>query len=196
MSSPSGPQVSVPGCTSLGWLRLRQSDGISWIWLNENALAMAGSADIARAEDGVRSGLPLDREHPLLGVGRAVVDVVSGNAADRLVGAPVDVGIGIAARRIQRGKRVGKGLAIVLPVGCGNERRREERRQPGWYRWCRKERSQPARRSRAHRSRCRSCRSWRGCWCCPVLRASFPGSCRRLPAATRPGRRAAKSYGC
>ncbi len=57
------------------------------------------------------------------------MDVVSRDAADRLVGAPVDIGVGIAARRVERSKRVGKGLAVVLSVGCGDERRGEERRR-------------------------------------------------------------------
>ena len=90
---------------------------------------MAGRADIACAEDGLRSGLPLDGKHPLLGVGSAVVDVVAGNAADRFIGAPVDIRVRVAARGIQRGKRVGEGLAVILSVGRGDKWRREQRRR-------------------------------------------------------------------
>ncbi len=75
---------------------------------------MAGGADIAGAEDGVGAGLALDGEHPLFGVRRAVVDVVAGNAADGLEVAPVDVGVGVAARGVERREGVGEGLAIVL----------------------------------------------------------------------------------
>ncbi len=82
-----------------GLAQAQAERGISGIWLNENPLAMARRADITRTEDGLRSGLPLNRKHPLFGVGRAVVDVVSGNTLDRLIGAPVDIGIGVACAR-------------------------------------------------------------------------------------------------
>ena len=56
------------------------------------------------------------------------MDVISRNAADRLVGGPVDVRIGIAARRVERRELVREGLAVVGSVGCADERRCKERR--------------------------------------------------------------------
>ena len=56
------------------------------------------------------------------------MDVIARDTADRLIGSPVDVGIGVAARRVQRSKRVREGLTIVLAARRGNERGREQRR--------------------------------------------------------------------
>ena len=128
-----------------GLAQAQAQRGIAGIGLDQHALAMARSAHIARAEDSFRPRLALDGKHPLVRVGNAVMDVVAGNAADRLIGAPVDARVGMAARRVQRGKRVRKWLAVVLAVGRGDERRGEQAAARGWCKWCHRERWRPVR---------------------------------------------------
>src|SRR5271154_6702347 len=75
---------------------------IPGIGLYQDALAMAGGADVVCAYDSIRSYLPLNGEHPFVGVRSAIVNVVTGNAFDRLVGAPVNAVVWILRRRVQR----------------------------------------------------------------------------------------------
>ena len=90
---------------------------VAGVRLDQNALAVAGGADVACAEDGLGAGLALDGEHPLFCVGRAVMNVIAGNAADGDKAAPVETGVGMAARGIQRNEGVGKWLAEILSAG-------------------------------------------------------------------------------
>src|ERR1700735_5199304 len=55
------------------------------------------------------------------------MNVIAGNAADRLKGAPVEVGIRMTARGIQRSERIGKRLPIVRAIRGPDKRRREQR---------------------------------------------------------------------
>ena len=77
---------------------------IAGIGLDQYTLSMACSANIGHAEDRFRAGLALDREHPFFGIRDAVMHVIAGNSADGLIGAPVNAGVGFAARGVERSK--------------------------------------------------------------------------------------------
>ncbi len=112
----------------LAGLAEAQAEGwVADVGFDENALAMAGVADVGCGEDCIRTGLALDGEHPLLGVGRFVVDVVAGDALDGEEVAPVKAGVGVVARGVQWGEGVGEWLAVVSSVLGTDEGGCEER---------------------------------------------------------------------
>ena len=114
----------------LHFTRLAQAQtqsGVAGIGLRQHTLVVACIAYIGHTEDGFGTGLPLDREGPLLGVRRGVVDVVAGDAADGFVGSPVYVCIRLLPRGTERRKGVGERLPVILAAVGVDERRREER---------------------------------------------------------------------
>ena len=71
---------------------------VAGIRFNQNSLAVRRGTNVAGAQHCFRAGLTLDRERPLLGVRRVIMNVVPWDTADRLVSGPIDIGIGIAPR--------------------------------------------------------------------------------------------------
>jgi len=71
--------------------------------------------------------LALPGEHVLLGVGNTVAGGISGESTDGLVLRPIDVGVGMVRRGVERGQLHGEVLAALTGVS-GDERRGKQRR--------------------------------------------------------------------
>src|ERR1700722_4179295 len=78
-------------------------------------------ADETRVQYGVVSDLALQRKHVLLGVRNAIADRIRRDAADGNVLRPVECGIGMAGRTVQRRKGHREVLAEILLIGSSNE---------------------------------------------------------------------------